>query len=63
MPDQEPVAQYNPIDLDTYLPQVIVTDVSIDEFDNVIQQWYDTGGREIVAEYTRQYNEWLEANK
>jgi putative aldouronate transport system substrate-binding protein len=57
-PDNEPVSMYNPIDLDTYLPSLIVTDISIDEFDNIIDQWYNTGGREIVEEYTRQYNEW-----
>lgn len=62
-PDNTPVSQYNPFDLNERLINlVLISDASIDEFESVVDEWYNAGGREIVEEYTRQYNEWKVAN-
>lgn len=58
-PDQEPVSMYQPFDINERLISlVLVKENSIDDFEAIVEEWYNAGGREIVTEYTRQFNEW-----
>lgn len=60
-PDNEPVSMYQPFDLgERMISLVLVKENSIDEFEGIVEEWYNAGGREIVEEYTRQFYEWKE---
>ena len=62
-PDQEPVSMYQPFDLNERLIALVgVKENSIDDFESIVEEWYNAGGREIVQEYTRQFNEWKAAS-
>ena len=57
-PDPAPVQRFNPIDYRVRIIDIIVSGTDVDEFYNVIEEWFNTGGREISEEFTRQFLEW-----
>lgn len=61
--DSSNTTMYTPIDLFEYMFNIVVGVNEVDDFDSIVDTWYATGGTELVEEYTRQYNEWVEANK
>ncbi len=60
-PDGSELGMYNPIDLYEYLFNITVGLGEVDDFDGIVEQWYQTGGQELVDAYTEQYEAWAAA--
>ncbi len=61
--DSSNTGMYTPIDLFENMFNIVVGVSSLDDFDSIVENWYATGGTQLVEEYTRQYNEWLASQK
>lgn len=63
--DSTGLEEYNAISPEDYLFnemfKIPTGEYAVEDFDKVVQTWYSLGGDKLVEEYTRQYNEWKNA--